>query len=131
MSVTNQRSEHDEGHRIGAEPDRQEAQREGADERDDGCPPVDPPPRRVLFVVLGPARRESVGGDTEHEARRSEDARERIHRLASRRFRSGVPRVPRLAGGQPAAAPARASSTRVAWATPVAPFGANGSVFRK
>ena len=33
----------------------------------------------MLLVMLGPAGREPVGGDTERKARHSEDAGQRIH----------------------------------------------------
>ncbi len=63
----------------------------------------------MLLVVFGPARRETVGGDAERAAREGEDEAEQVDRQA---------------------APARASSTSVAWATPVAPRAPNGSALR-
>ena len=63
----------------------------------------------MLLVVLGPARREAVGGDAERAAGDPEGDAERVDRQA---------------------APASASSTSVAWATPVAPRAPNGSGLR-
>lgn len=63
----------------------------------------------MLLVVLGPADGESVGGGSERRAPGGEDRGER----------------------RQACAPAIASSTSVAWVTPVAPRAAHGVVFRK
>ena len=65
----------------------------------------------MLLVVLGPADREPVGGEPEQRpgGREGEDER----------------------GDAQARAPAIASSTSVAWVTPVAPRAAYGWVFRK
>jgi hypothetical protein len=63
----------------------------------------------MLLVVLGPADRETVGKDAEQPSAECEGDREQ---------------------GQ-AFAPASASSTSVAWVTPVAPRAANGRVLRK
>ncbi len=63
----------------------------------------------MLVVVLGPADREPIGDGTEGAAGDGQGQREQ---------------------GQPFA-PARASSTSVAWVTPVAPRAAHGVVFRK
>jgi hypothetical protein len=65
----------------------------------------------MLLVVLRPADREPVGGDAERAARDRQDEDQG-------------------AQAQPFA-PARASSTSVAWVTPVAPRAAKGVVFRK
>ncbi len=63
----------------------------------------------MLVVVLGPAHGEAIRGDAEHGPADREGRGER---------------------GQPFA-PASASSTSVAWVTPVAPRAAYGVVFRK
>ena len=97
----------------------------------DGRPPVDRPAgRHLLFVVLGPARREPVGADAERKAGGTQQSDEGLHRVGGRLSVAG--RRGRTAGrvGQPALAPASASSTRVACETPVAPRGANGRGLR-
>ena len=63
----------------------------------------------MLLVVLGPADREAIGDDAERRPGEREDDREQAQAFA----------------------PARASSTSVAWVTPVAPRAAHGVVFRK
>ena len=61
----------------------------------------------MLLVVLGPADREPIGDDAEPGAEDGENERDQ------------------------AFAPASASSTSVAWVTPVAPRAAYGVVLRK
>jgi hypothetical protein len=67
----------------------------------------------MLLVVLGPAGRQSVGGEAQNAAADREDDRE-----------GGLERTRQRA-------PASASSTSVAWVTPDAPRAANGIVLRK
>ncbi len=63
----------------------------------------------MFLVVLGPADREPVGRDAEPGAGNGEDEGEQAQAFA----------------------PAIASSTSVAWVTPVAPRDAYGVAFRK
>lgn len=63
----------------------------------------------MFLVVFRPARREAVGGEAEGPAEDRKDEAERVDRQA---------------------APARASSTSVACATPVAPRAPNGCALR-
>ena len=70
-SVTNHAPKTTNGERIaGREPERQQPERERPDQRRRRGPPVDRPTRRVLLVMLRPARREAVGRQAEGEARR-------------------------------------------------------------
>lgn len=73
----------------------------------------------MLLIVLGPADRETIGGDAEQRTADRKNDDEEIEGQS-------------LPGGpaQPFA-PASASSTSVAWVTPVAPRDAYGIVFRK
>ena len=63
----------------------------------------------MLVVVRRPADREAIGGDTEQRAADRKNDDERVQPFA----------------------PASASSTSVAWVTPVAPRDAYGVAFRK
>jgi hypothetical protein len=63
----------------------------------------------VLLVVLGPADREAIGGDAEQRPADRKNGDEWVQPFA----------------------PASASSTSVAWVTPVAPRAAYGVAFRK
>ena len=63
----------------------------------------------MLLVVRRPADREAIGGDTEQRAADRKNDDERVQPFA----------------------PARASSTSVAWVTPVAPRAAYGVGLRK
>ena len=107
-------SEHDEGDRVRAEPDRQEPEGEGADERDDALSASRPAAR------AGALRRARASGSRTGRRRyrgRSPPLRGRPRAdpsvSSSRRVRSGVPRVPRVAAVSPPRrrrAPARRAS---------------------
>ena len=107
-------SKQGEGQRIASriEPRPEDRERERAERRDRGRPPAERPAGgvlRVVLVVLGPADREPVGGDAEGRPAEGQQGDEEVQAFA----------------------PARASSTSVAWVTPVAPRAAYGWVFRK
>jgi hypothetical protein len=93
----------------GAEPERQERERERPDRGRRDRPPADRPPGDELLVVLRPADCDPIGDDAEDRPGEREREDEWVQALA----------------------PASASSTSVAWVTPLAPRGAYGSVFRK
>ena len=112
-SVANHAPNSDQGERI-APPNRvgSSANANAPNGRADDGPPADRPAGGILVVVLGPARREPVGEDPEHRPDGGEAEREQASSAA------------RSAGRRRAyasRAPASASSTSVAWVTPVAP----------
>ncbi len=73
----------------------------------------------MLLVVLGPANGEAIRGDAEDGSADGERDDEWVDDGGSERR------------ARQALAPASASSTSVAWVTPVAPRAAYGVVFRK
>ncbi len=113
------RPEDDERERVAGESPGQEREGTDPDEHAGERPPVDDPTRRVLLVVLRPARREPVGDAAEDATGRREGEAQGIHGRPIPGDRCGA-----AERAQSAFAPASASSTSVACEAPVAPRGA-------
>ena len=82
----------------------------------------------AAVLVLGPASRDAVRDEAPGTAEGGEDDGEQVDRERIEHGRSlrADARAARSPDGQAPAAPASASSTSVAWVTPVAPRGAYG-----
>ena len=127
--VTNQAPKSTNASGSPAEPQRQQPEGERPGQRRRRRPPVDRTPRRMLLVMLRPARREPVGRQAEGEPAGPEQRGQWLHqRSRTRRRRGAAGGEP---AGQPARAPASASSTSVACDAPVAPRGAYDVALRK